>query len=118
MTGQRPTFVDDAGRLVEDCRDGGRISFVGCGEQLGQRVLRRDAVGDGAFEGDPAFVTAFACEGILNVAKRDLVWRVGIGADQAGARIGLALAKRFQPALCRRLEIIEGGQRRLLPLSA
>ena len=95
--------------LVEDRVDGSGVSPARGGEQSGQWRLAGDTVANGPCECDPVFVTAFARQRMLNVAKRDVVWRTGIGPKQSCPSVGVAIAQRFQPALGRFPEIVEGG---------
>ena len=75
-------------------------------------------VDEGASEGDPALVPAFARKGMLHITQCGLFGCVGIRARQTCSRLWIALAQRFQPTLGSLAEIVDGGHGRLLPISA
>src|SRR5919201_3246324 len=93
--------------LIDDRRDGSGVSSVRRREQRRQRTLGCEAAGDGVLESDPALVAAFARERVLNVAERRLFGRARVRASETGARGGIAVAQRFEPALCRLAQVVE-----------
>ena len=110
MAGQRAALVDDGRMFVEDRGDGRSVASGGRGEQLGQWCCGAPAPSTTARrESDPALVAAFACKGVLHVAKRGLFRCAGIRASKPCAGIGIAIAQRFQPALGSLPQIVEGG---------
>ena len=60
----------------------------------------------------------FARKGVLHIAQRRLSGCAGVGASQTCARLRIALAQRFQPALGGLAESVDGGHGRLLPFCA
>src|SRR5574341_637306 len=56
-------------------------------------------------------MSAFASESVLNVSKRGVLRPGGVCPDEAGARIRIAVAQRFQAAAGSRTQIVEGSQR-------
>ena len=95
--------------LIENDGDAFRVSPAGGGEQRVQRAFARCAVSERLLESDPALMTAFARERVLNVAKRDRFRRIGVRAREPRACIRIAVVQRFQPALCSLPQVVEGA---------
>jgi hypothetical protein len=104
--------------FVEDGGDGGGISLAGRGEQPGERRAVRGVAGNRTFEGDPALMTAFAREGMLNVAQRHLFGRAGIRANQPCACVASPSRSDFSQRFAAFRRLSRVVTRRLLPFGA
>ena len=117
VAGQRPALTDDAGLLVENRGDGSSISAVGCGEERGKPGFFSGCLGP-CLQCLPVLEAAFARECVLNVTQGWGCWCSGIRAAQPIDRVGIAIAKRFQPAPGALSQVVEGTHGRLLPFDA
>ena len=73
------------------------------------RLSRFGAAADRALQRDPVFLSVLPCESVLHVAQHRLAWRLRPRAVEAGARAGIAGAKRSKPAFRFFPEILERG---------